>query len=306
MEMIPAMKLSLGPIQYYWSRDDIMKFYDEVARTRVDIVYLGEVVCSKRHEMRTADWLEAARMLHAHGKEAVLSTLAMPETEADLRRMRSLVESDEFAIEANDMSALGLLARRKPFVAGPHVNCYSAPTLDWLAGLGARRWVAPIECTRDTLDAIRRQRHSASEIECLAFGHAPLSFSARCFTARHHQLQKDQCEHHCADYASGLEAATLDGQPFIRLNGVQTQTSQVVNLARAVESMAEAGVSILRISPQVEHTAAIIETFADRLQGALAPDDAYRALCGWQDAAPCDGFWFGQPGVPAAAGVEAR
>ena len=69
------MKLALGPILYYWERDTVFNFYDEIAATPVDIVYLGETVCSRRHILRTDDWLEIADKLADAGKEVVLSTL---------------------------------------------------------------------------------------------------------------------------------------------------------------------------------------------------------------------------------------
>ena len=40
-------RLSLGPISYYWPKDRVQAFYDEVAESPVDIVYLGETICSK-------------------------------------------------------------------------------------------------------------------------------------------------------------------------------------------------------------------------------------------------------------------
>ncbi len=57
------MKLSLGPLQYYWPINKVQTFYDQVKDWPVDIVYLGEVVCSKRRELRLLDWLEIADML---------------------------------------------------------------------------------------------------------------------------------------------------------------------------------------------------------------------------------------------------
>src|SRR5690606_9598820 len=52
-----AMKLSLGPILYYWPRATVESFYDTMQATPVDIIYLGETVCSKRHELRSGDWI---------------------------------------------------------------------------------------------------------------------------------------------------------------------------------------------------------------------------------------------------------
>ena len=49
------MKLSLGPLQYFWPRERTLAFYREAIHWPVDIVYLGETVCSKRRELRTAD-----------------------------------------------------------------------------------------------------------------------------------------------------------------------------------------------------------------------------------------------------------
>ena len=49
------MKLSLGPLQYYWPRQRVLDFYAAVAAMPVDTVYVGETVCSRRHELRHED-----------------------------------------------------------------------------------------------------------------------------------------------------------------------------------------------------------------------------------------------------------
>ena len=58
-----AMRLSLGPLLYYWSRDDTLAFYAEAAHWPVDIVYLGETVCSRRSLLRLPDWLDLGEAL---------------------------------------------------------------------------------------------------------------------------------------------------------------------------------------------------------------------------------------------------
>ena len=72
------LKLSLGPLLYYWPRDTTIAFYDAVAQMPVDIVYLGETVCSRRHELRLADWLEIAGRLRAAGKEVPIWPCCKP------------------------------------------------------------------------------------------------------------------------------------------------------------------------------------------------------------------------------------
>ena len=82
------MNLSLGPLLYYWSRDDTLAFYDEAARWPVARVYLGESVCSRRHLLRLPDWLQLADTLAAAGKEVVLSSQTLIESESDLKTLR--------------------------------------------------------------------------------------------------------------------------------------------------------------------------------------------------------------------------
>lgn len=151
------LKLALGPLHYYWPRETVLAFYQRMAATPVDIVYLGETVCSRRHELRAADWLTIAEQLRDAGKEVVLSTQVLIESEADLQTMRRIAGNDAFLVEANDMGAAHCRAPRA-FVAGPHLNVYNPVALELIARLGATRWVMPLEMAKTDLSTMQTQR----------------------------------------------------------------------------------------------------------------------------------------------------
>lgn len=76
----------------------------------MDVVYLGEVICSKRRALKLEDWLELAAMLEAAGKEVVLSTLVLIEADSELRTMHHITDNDKYLVEANEMAAVQCLA----------------------------------------------------------------------------------------------------------------------------------------------------------------------------------------------------
>ena len=87
-------RLSVGPIQFHWPRQQMLDFYERIESSEADIVYLGETVCSKRRELRHQDWLDVAERLLASGKEVVLSTLALVEARSEIAYIRKLCEQD--------------------------------------------------------------------------------------------------------------------------------------------------------------------------------------------------------------------
>jgi collagenase-like PrtC family protease len=289
------MKLSLGPVLYYWSREKLLEFYAAAATWPVDIIYLGETVCSRRHTFRTGDWLDTAKMLAESGKEVVLSTQALIESESDLKTLRRLVDNGLFRIEANDVAAIKL-AEGTPFVAGPHINIYNRNTLEILAEAGAMRWVMPVEMSRRMLEELLHPGLPQIETEVFAYGRLPLAFSARCFTARHHNLPKDNCQFLCMDTPYGLTLKTREGEDFLALNGTQTQSARVYNLLAETGNMPGL-VDVLRISPQPENTGEIAKIFHDRLNAATENRQALAEIEPLLPEAPCDGYWHGRAGV---------
>lgn len=254
-------RLSVGPVLGYWRRRALLDFYAGVADSPAHSVTLGEVVCSRRHEMKFDDWLALARELAGAGKEVVLATQALIESEAELRTMRRITGQREFLVEANDAAALARLAGA-PFVIGPHINVYSGAALDELAALGAVRWVPPVELPLDALERIDLGgRTPAIAAEPFVFGRMPLAISARCFTARHHGVHRDDCGFRCLDHPDGLVLDTQEGEPFLALNGLQTMSARLMCALAERERLAAAGVTRLRLSPTSEHFAEVIEAY---------------------------------------------
>ena len=250
--------LSIGPVLYYWTRRTLIDFYARIAEAPVGTVTLGEVICSRRHEMKLDDWLALARDLAAAGKEVVLATQALIESEAELRTMRRIAEQSEFLVEANDAAALQRLAGR-PFVVGPHINVYSGASLEELGALGAHRWVPPVELPIDAIAASVGPRAIAAEV--FAFGRLPLALSARCFTARHYGLNRDECGFRCLDHPDGLLLRTQEGEPFLALNGLQTQSGGVQCLLGWRDALLDAGIRRVRLSPVARGFEQVVDVF---------------------------------------------
>jgi collagenase-like PrtC family protease len=270
------MQISLGPLQYFWPRQQTLDFYREACDWPLQRVYLGEIVCSKRRELRSADWLELAEDLQSAGKQVVLSALALVEAESELSSIQRLVENGRWMVEANDLSAVQLCRERQlAFIGGPTLNVYSHRVLGMLVEDGMRGWVPGVEqgqrLIAELLDAARADAIRLPELELMVWGRLPLSWSARCFTARAYNVGKDDCGFRCIQHPDGLPLQSREGEPFLRINGIQVQGEEIADLGPELPALRALGASWLRLSPQAEGMQEVVQHFARALQASEPP-----------------------------------
>jgi len=292
------MKISLGPIQYFWSAIKIYDFYEQVKKMPVDIVYLGENVCAKRRELKLDDWLQIADELTAAGKQVVLSTMVLLEADSELSRLKRICNNKNYPVEANDIAAIYLLKELRNFVAGPHINIYNTETIKLLSNLGANRWVMPIELSALVLQQLLENKPADLETEVFVYGHIPLSFSARCFTARKHNLPKDQCNFLCKQDDQGITLYTQEENKLFNINGIQLQSGVPCNLIAAIEQMRTLEVDIVRLSPQANYMGTVAEMFSKAIDKTITQTEMDLWLTkSTSNDEWCNGYWYGQPGM---------
>ena len=211
------MELTLGPILFDWTRDTVLRFYEEAAGLPVERVYVGETICVKKLGLALKDMETVINGLTAAGKKVTLSTLAVISNEDELQYTRELCSLHD-SIEANDMAVLNMAETAgKEVFAGPHITSYNAPSIEFLKSVGVTRVCFPVELPKESIAyAIK---HTGVEAEVFAHGKLPLAFSWRCYTSRAYGLTKTECRHHCAKFPDGMEIKTLDGKPLFTVNG---------------------------------------------------------------------------------------
>ena len=263
------MDLTVGPNFFFWTAEAVRAFYRDLATAPVARVVLGELVCSKRLPFWQGEIPGAIETLLAAGKEVAVTSLALITLKRE-RKLTADLAGMGLPVEVNDLSALAHIPQGQPFWVGPLVNVYNEGTLRWLIRRGATRVCLPPELTLGSIAVLARLgREEGVPVEVWGHGRLPLAISGRCYHARLHDRMKDACQFVCGEDPDGRDVATLDGQPFLAVTGVQTLSQSTASMAHRVETLAEAGVASLRLSPQSQGFGRICAFYADRLAGRL-------------------------------------
>ncbi len=288
--------ITLGPCLFNWTPEKWRDFYFRMAdEAPVDVVCVGEVVCSKRAPYFDSVLPDVLERLDSAGKQVVISTLGLIMTEREMEGVRAVAEEDSFFVEANDVAACSLLAGRAHGI-GPMVNVYNEGTLNYLAEKGAQWVCLPPEVPAGTIQALADA--GTAEIEVFVFGRMPLAISARCYHARARGWEKDSCQYACGDDADGMDLESMDGEPFLAVNGTQTMSYSYCNLIQEMGAMRDMGVRRFRLSPHDNVDMLVVaRTFHDVMDGLIDADEGEARLDEMMGDAPfSNGFYHGLEG----------
>lgn len=294
---IARPSLTMGPVYYLWDSAKWRDFHFRIAEeSPFERVVIGETVCSKRQHFIEPHIAEVIERLEDAGKTVLLSTLALVTLERESRLIRELARDSQHMVEANDLSALGLL-NGKAHSIGPLVNVYNSATARLLAERGACRVCLPPELPFSSVKRVVSETPGV-DFEVFAFGRMPLAISARCAHARSKGKIKDNCQFVCGEDPDGLPVRTLDRQSFLALNGVQTISHTCQALLGELGELAACGVSAIRLSPQDCDMVAVATLYRDALDGNIGADEAAEKLRRVYPAAPLsNGFHHAREGA---------
>ncbi len=272
----PQSKITLGPCLYNWSTDVWRDFYFKIAdESVVDTVYLGEIVCQKRWPFFEVEFADVVDRLESGGKEVVLSTLTLIMSDQDRSLVKSMACDETRLVEINDLAAFEQLEGRD-FVTGPMVNVYNEGTLEFLKNKGAIGACLPAELPLSAIAELSKIEKFSTEVQ--SFGRVPLAISARCYHARSRGLHKSGCQYVCGEDSNGMLVETLERQPFLAVNGTQTQSHTLFNLIREIRALQLCGVSSFRLYPHTIDMIGVARLFRNVADAELDPDEAFDLL----------------------------
>lgn len=248
------MKISIGPVPVQWTRNNVMTFYDAVALSSVDVVYIGDTVCAPHLGVHQRDRLAIARELARTGKEIVMSIRLGNCGAGSFNQWKWIVDG-EFPVEADDLGALRLVAGQRPFIVGSAIPCDSEWTLDRLVGSGARRRVLPALCKGEALQALLLPRNAACEMELPVL--SPRQFSRW-------QCQVGQCAY------KSLSVHSLSGCDL-----ASAWEARIPDWQHDLKALRAEGISVLRIVARSLRAVDVAQILSELVRDEISPNEAY-------------------------------
>lgn len=293
-----AASVTLGPVLFNWQPENWRDFYFRIAdEAPVNIVYLGETICSKRAPLPEPYFDTVVKRLTSAKKTVVFSTLSEVVNKIDRRLVEQISATEDFLVEVNDGSALSEFEGR-PHHIGPLMNVYNERTAAFLGRNGAKNICLPVEMPAVAVATLCQSVLALdTTIEVQVFGRQSLALSARCYHARAHGRTKDTCRFVCENDPDGLELSTLNNRPFLVINGVQTLSYEYLNLIAEIPALRAMGVSRFRLSPHTLDMVEVTSIFRDTIDGRIDTSEGAARLEAIRPAAPfANGFYHGKPG----------
>jgi O2-independent ubiquinone biosynthesis protein UbiV len=253
------VKISIGALGGSWNRSATMAFYDAVALSSVDIVYIGTAIYSPLAGLRQRDCLAVARELAAGGKEVVLSVRPAA-GEWDAGSFNAWVADCALPVEVGDARTLQMLAGKVPLVIGADVPCASSAALRQLAELGAKRWVTPAVCRGEVVKVLAYAGDAGCEIE-----------------------QPVLSPRHFSRWQRRIEDCPYEGSPIHGLPGCDREgssRSDAPDWARDLTVLRTAGVAILRVTPRTVRDVEVSQLLGELVRGEVDAGEAYERYAG--------------------------
>lgn len=300
--MTPQM--TIGPIFFHWPAEQKRDFYFRIAdEAPVDTVYIGETVCSKRTPFFEQYYDEVAERIQNSGKKVVYSTLSEVMIKRDRQIVEGFCELEDVEIEANDASALWHLAGKRHRI-GQFMNVYNEDAMAFLARKGANHFCLPPELPGEAIAVLGKTAKNINvSLEMQVFGRVSLALSARCYHARAHGRIKDNCQFVCEEDPDGMDLRTLEGKPFLSINGIQTLSYTFLNLINELETLQNMNVSHYRLSPHTCDMVAIAHIFRSVLDKKTSSEEVQEKLDALKISAPfSNGFFHKKPGYTWISG----
>ncbi len=286
------MRLSVGPAPSNWGEEKLRSFYRELARCPVDSVSLGETACPVRSCFGADLVDEICAELRRENKSVYASSLVLVKDRKGYRDFSELARQVE-QIEINSPAFLSMAQCYPAAVGGMFLNVYNSSAARILTEYKVRRIVLPCELDLRSIASIAKGSNAA--IEVVVHGYVPIATSYTCPTARCFGRGDSECAQVCREYPDGMILEAGD-RPIFRIEGPRTLSAATYCLVEYLGELEKARVDTVRVLPQWEHTASILQIYRDVLDNRRESRDALAELRDLSPTSFCNGWFLGQAG----------